>query len=87
MGGQTKTPRELGLARRCVSVFIAPSYRTIQPDPLRSVAQRAALVKPFDPALSLWRTSPVAMPGGEERLNVRKGDEPDLWVRLYRLEF
>jgi class 3 adenylate cyclase len=36
---------------------------------------------------SLWRTSPVAMPGGEERLNVRKGDEPDLWVRLYRLEF
>lgn len=36
---------------------------------------------------SLWRTSPVALPGGEERFNARKGDEPDLWVRLYRLEF
>ncbi len=36
---------------------------------------------------SLWRTSPVTLPGGDERLNVRKGDEPDLWVRLYRLEF
>ena len=36
---------------------------------------------------SLWRTSPVATPGGEERFNVRKGDEADLWVRLYRLEF
>jgi class 3 adenylate cyclase len=36
---------------------------------------------------SLWRTSPVATTGGEERFNVKKGDEPDLWVRLYRLEF
>ena len=36
---------------------------------------------------SLWRTSPVALPGGEERFNARKGDEPDLWVHLYRLEF
>jgi class 3 adenylate cyclase len=36
---------------------------------------------------SLWRTSPVVMPGGEEHFNARKGDEPDLWVRLYRLEF
>jgi class 3 adenylate cyclase len=36
---------------------------------------------------SLWRTSPVVLPGGEERFNARKGDEPDLWVRLYRLEF
>jgi class 3 adenylate cyclase len=36
---------------------------------------------------SLWRTSPVTIPGGEERFNARKGDEPDLWVRLYRLEF
>jgi class 3 adenylate cyclase len=36
---------------------------------------------------SLWRTSPVATPGGEERFNVSKGGEPDLWVRLYRLEF
>jgi hypothetical protein len=28
-------------------------------------------------------------PEGAERFNVRKGggDEPDLWVRLYRLEF
>jgi class 3 adenylate cyclase len=36
---------------------------------------------------SLWRTSPAAMAGGEGRFNARKGDEPDLWVRLYRLEF
>jgi class 3 adenylate cyclase len=36
---------------------------------------------------SLWRTSPVTLPGGEERFNAKKGDEPDLWVRLYRLEF
>ena len=36
---------------------------------------------------SLWRTSPVTLPGGEERFNARKGDEPDLWVRPYRLEF
>jgi len=36
---------------------------------------------------SLWRTSPVAGLGGDDRFNARKGDEPDLWVRLYRLEF
>jgi class 3 adenylate cyclase len=36
---------------------------------------------------SLWRTSPVMLPDGDGRLNARKGDEPDLWVRLYRLEF
>jgi hypothetical protein len=36
---------------------------------------------------SLWRTTPVPGPGGDERLNVKKGMEPDLWVRLYRLEF
>jgi hypothetical protein len=29
----------------------------------------------------------VTLPGGEERFNAKKGDEPDLWVRLYRLEF
>jgi class 3 adenylate cyclase len=36
---------------------------------------------------SLWRTSPIAGPAGE-RFNVKKegGSEPDLWVRLYRLE-
>jgi hypothetical protein len=36
---------------------------------------------------SLWRTSPVTLSGGDERFNAKKGDEPDLWVRLYRLEF
>jgi hypothetical protein len=36
---------------------------------------------------SLWRTSPVVLPSGGERFNARKGDEPDLWIRLYRLEF
>jgi class 3 adenylate cyclase len=38
---------------------------------------------------SLWRTTPVSPPGGGDRFNVRKdgGVEPDLWVRLYRLEF
>jgi class 3 adenylate cyclase len=38
---------------------------------------------------SLWRTTPVAPPDGGERFNVRKEGtgEPDLWVRLYRLEF
>jgi hypothetical protein len=37
---------------------------------------------------SLWRTTPVPGPGGAERFNVKKdgGTEPDLWVRLYRLE-
>jgi hypothetical protein len=37
---------------------------------------------------SLWRTAPVAAPGGAERFNVKKAGstEPDLWVRLYRLE-
>jgi class 3 adenylate cyclase len=36
---------------------------------------------------TLWRTTAVSGPGGEERVNVKKGAEPDLWVRLYRLEF
>jgi class 3 adenylate cyclase len=36
---------------------------------------------------SLWRTTPVRGPSAGERLNVKKGTEPDLWVRLYRLEF
>ena len=36
---------------------------------------------------SLWRTSPVALADSDGRFNARKGDEPDLWVRLYRLEF
>ncbi len=37
---------------------------------------------------SLWRTVPIAGPAGDERFNVRKQgtEEPDLWVRLYRLE-
>jgi class 3 adenylate cyclase len=36
---------------------------------------------------SLWRASPIAGPAGG-RFNVKKegGSEPDLWVRLYRLE-
>jgi len=38
---------------------------------------------------SLWRTTAIPAADGDERINVRKhsGDEPDLWVRLYRLEF
>jgi len=38
---------------------------------------------------SLWRTSLVAAPDGGEAFNVKKEgrSEPDLWVRLYRLEF
>jgi len=36
---------------------------------------------------SLWRTTPVPGLGGDEQLNVKKANEPDLWVRLYRLEF
>jgi class 3 adenylate cyclase len=37
---------------------------------------------------SLWRTTPVAAPGGAELFNVKKpgSTEPELWVRLYRLE-
>lgn len=37
---------------------------------------------------SLWRMSPVAAPGGGDSFNVRKpgSAEPDLWVRLHRLE-
>ena len=37
---------------------------------------------------SLWRATPVPAPDGGERFNVKKegGTEPDLWVRLYRLE-
>jgi class 3 adenylate cyclase len=37
---------------------------------------------------SLWRTLPIPAPGGKECFNVKKPGtvEPDLWVRLYRLE-
>jgi len=37
---------------------------------------------------SLWRTTPLQPPGGGELFNVRKegSAEPDLWVRLHRLE-
>jgi len=37
---------------------------------------------------SLWRTAPIEPPGGAELFNVKKPGsvEPDLWVRLYRLE-
>lgn len=37
---------------------------------------------------SLWRTVPIEAAGGAELFNVRKEStqEPDLWVRLYRLE-
>jgi hypothetical protein len=37
---------------------------------------------------SLWRMTPVAGPGEGAAFNIKKGEtEPDLWVRLYRLEF
>jgi class 3 adenylate cyclase len=38
---------------------------------------------------SLWRTRPVPGPDGGELINVKKegGIEPDLWVRLHRLQF
>jgi class 3 adenylate cyclase len=36
---------------------------------------------------SLWRTSAVPGSGRDERFNIKKGAEADLWVRLYRLEF
>jgi hypothetical protein len=38
---------------------------------------------------SLWRTTELAAPEGGDRFNVKKEgrEEPDLWVRLYRLEF
>lgn len=38
---------------------------------------------------SLWRTTAIAPAAGDDRINVRKpgGNEPDLWVRLFRLEF
>jgi class 3 adenylate cyclase len=37
---------------------------------------------------SLWRTMPVPAPTGNDVFNVKKQGtlEPDLWVRLYRLE-
>jgi hypothetical protein len=37
---------------------------------------------------SLWRTIPVPVPTGNDLFNVKKPgtSEPDLWVRLYRLE-
>jgi class 3 adenylate cyclase len=36
---------------------------------------------------SLWRTAIVPGPDGAESFNIKKGAEPDLFVRLYRLEF
>ncbi|PYN80186.1 MAG: hypothetical protein DMD96_14065 [Candidatus Rokuibacteriota bacterium] len=38
---------------------------------------------------SLWRTTPVTGSGGAPEINIKKegGTEPDLWVRLHRLEF
>jgi class 3 adenylate cyclase len=38
---------------------------------------------------SLWRTTEVMTPDGDDRFNVGKEGraEPELWVRLYRLEF
>jgi class 3 adenylate cyclase len=38
---------------------------------------------------SLWRTTAVMAPDGSDRFNVKKVGraEPDLWVRLYRVEF
>jgi class 3 adenylate cyclase len=38
---------------------------------------------------SLWRTTAIKTPAGNDRFNVKKEgrNEPDLWVRLYRLEF
>jgi class 3 adenylate cyclase len=38
---------------------------------------------------SLWRTTALTTPEGSDRFNVKKEgrSEPDLWVRLYRLEF
>ena len=37
---------------------------------------------------SLWRATSLPGPDGSDRFNVKKegGTEPDLWVRLYRLE-
>ncbi|MDH4053352.1 MAG: hypothetical protein OEU93_17425 [Rubrivivax sp.] len=42
----------------------------------------------FQQRPSLWRTTAIAAPGGADQFNVKKPDstEPDLWVRLYRLE-
>jgi class 3 adenylate cyclase len=42
----------------------------------------------FQQRPSLWRTTPVPVPAGAEGFNVKKPGtiEPDLWVRLYRLE-
>jgi class 3 adenylate cyclase len=38
---------------------------------------------------SLWRTTQVMSPDGSGSFNVKKDGraEPNLWVRLYRLEF
>src|SRR5262245_55963842 len=41
----------------------------------------------LDQRPSLWRTIPVPGPDGGERVNVAKEGEPDLWVRLYRVQF
>ena len=38
---------------------------------------------------SLWRTTQVMSPDGGDQFNVKKQGraEPDMWVRLYRVEF
>jgi class 3 adenylate cyclase len=38
---------------------------------------------------SLWRTTKLTTPDGDDRFNVKKEgrSEPDIWVKLYRLEF
>ena len=38
---------------------------------------------------TLWRTTALLAPDGNDRFNVKKrgGTEPDLWVQLYRIEF
>jgi class 3 adenylate cyclase len=43
----------------------------------------------LDERPSLWRTTALKASDGEDRFNVKKEgkSEPDLWVRLYRLEF
>jgi class 3 adenylate cyclase len=47
-----------------------------------------AFDRQFHQQPSLWRTTPVPTPTGSDLFNVKKHGtpEPDLWVRLYRLE-
>jgi hypothetical protein len=43
----------------------------------------------LDERPSLWRTTALTASEDQDRFNVKKEgtSEPDLWVRLYRLEF